>query len=72
MDENNDAMPWKTWGIIGAALLAAGIAAGITISCYNRRPDRRAKRLVDKSRHLIDTISEALEEFEQTTSNTGA
>ncbi|MFO7945599.1 MAG: hypothetical protein R6V19_02115 [Armatimonadota bacterium] len=69
MDENNDATAWKTWGIVGAALLAAGLAAGITISCYNRRPDRQAKRLVDKSRHLIDTISEALEEFEQATSS---
>ncbi len=68
MDADNDATPWKTWGIVGAAILAAGIAAGITISCYNRRPDRRAKRLVDKSRHLIDTISEALDEFERATS----
>lgn len=70
MDEQSEETRWNVWIIAGAALLAAGLAAGVAVSCYKKRPQQRARRLVDRSRRLIDTISEALEEFEQATAET--
>ena len=70
MDEDHEATKWSMWIMAGAGVLAAGIAAAFAISCYRRRPQQRARRLVDRSRRLIDTISEALEEFEQATAET--
>jgi hypothetical protein len=70
MDEEHDGTQWNAWIMAGAALLAAGLAAGMAVACYRKRPQQRARRLVDRSRRLIDTITEALDEFEQATSET--
>lgn len=70
MDQECEGTQWNGWIIAAAALLAAGLTAGLAITCYRKRPENRARRLIDRSNRLVDTISEALEEFEEATVET--
>ncbi len=65
MNENEQHETTNRWIIVGAGLLAAGIAAAVAVLLWRRQPDQKAKRLITKSKRLIDRIDSALTEFRE-------
>lgn len=63
MSEKEDRESANRWIVVGAGLLAAGIAAAVAVLLWQNQPDQKARRLVAKSERLIDRIDAALTEF---------
>ena len=65
MSEHEERAAANRWIIIGAGLLAAGIATGFAVLMRRSQPDQKARRLIAKSERLIDRIDSALVEFRE-------
>ncbi len=65
MTEENERRSINPWVLLGAGLVAAGVATTVAIILWQNKPDRKARRLVGKSERLIDQITAALSELKQ-------
>ena len=65
MSEKEERESASRWTIVGAGLLAAGIAAAVAVLLWRRQPDQQARRIIVKSERLIDRIDAALTEFRE-------
>ncbi len=62
MTQENKGCAVNPWIMLGAGLLAAGLAAGAVILWQNQ-PSHKARRLVAKSERLIGEIGAALDKL---------
>ena len=63
MTEENEPRALNPWIVLGAGLVAAGIAATVAVMLWQKQPGQKARRLIAKSERLIGEIGAALEKL---------
>ncbi len=65
MTEENERRTLNPWIVLGAGLVAAGIAATVAVMLWQNQPGQKARGLIAKSERLIGEIGAALEKLRE-------